>query len=847
MATLVLCACAAVGLGREADAATISVKAGGDLQAAIDAAQPGDTILIDAGAVFTGNYRLRAKGGTSYITIRSAAPDSSLPPAGTRITPAYASLLPKIRSDQNGPAFRIGVGANYWRLLFLEIYPSTSVNSSNLVELGGSGSSQTTTSAAPHHLQIDRCYIHGDASYGQRRGIALNSAQTDLINSYLADFKMAAQDTQAIAGWNGPGPYRIENNYIEGAAENILFGGSDPSIPNLVPANITIRRNHIAKPMAWRSQSWVIKNLIEFKNAQDVLVEGNTIENDWTAGQNGYAILFTPRNQGGTAPWSVVKNITVQNNVIRHVAGVFNISGYDDEHVSQQTTNLKLRNNLIYDISTAYGTSSYPADGRLVMIGNGPSDVVFDHNTVDNDGSATLMLYGGTSSSTSQIAGFVLTNNLLRRNKYGLFGATVGEGTAALKTYAPGAVVLGNTFAGGTASVYPSGNDFPTLTQWLADFVNRSAGDYQLLSTSLSNNAATDGKDIGVDFTELNAAMTGTATPAPTSAPSGSPTPYSGTPVNLPGKVEAENYDRGGEGVAYHDTTAGNSSGVYRSDDVDLQTTTDTGGGYKVKSAVASEWLKYTVNVQTAGTYAIDVRVSSSGTGGTFHIEVNGVNKTGTLTVSDTGGWETWKTVTKTGVSLSAGQQVVRLVLDSNGGSGLTGNFNWIQVRTDTTAASASSSPFGGTPFPMPGRVEAENYDIGGEGVAYHDTTAGNASGVYRHDDVDLQTTPTGGYKVKSAVAGEWLKYTVDVQTAGTYSIDVRASSVGAGGTFHVEVNGVNKTGTLTVPNTGGWDVWNTVTKSSVSLSAGEQVIRLVLDSNGASGLTGNFNWIQVR
>ena len=88
-----------------------------------------------------------------------------------------------------------------------------------------------------------------------------------------------------------------------------MFGGNDPSIPNLVPSNITIRRNLISKPLAWRSQTWTVKNLVELKNARSVTVEGNTIENNWAAGQTGYAVVLTPRNQDGGAPWSVVRDV----------------------------------------------------------------------------------------------------------------------------------------------------------------------------------------------------------------------------------------------------------------------------------------------------------------------------------------------------------------------------------------------------------------------------------------------------------------------------------------------------------------------------------------------------------
>ena len=146
--------------------------------------------------------------------------------------------------------------------------------------------------------------------------------------------------------------------------------------------------------------------------------------------------------------------------------------------------------------------------------------------------------------------------------------------------------MLRNAIGGADPKKYPVGNDYPSLDTWKADFVDRAAANYQLKSTSLSNNAGVDGTDIGVNFTELNAALGGSS-PSPAPPPTG-PSPYSGTPLGLPGTIQAEHYDRGGEGVAYHDTTAGNKGDVLRDDDVDLQTATDTGGGYKVKNAVSA-------------------------------------------------------------------------------------------------------------------------------------------------------------------------------------------------------------------------------------------------------------------
>ena len=244
---ILFCACAVNAM--PSDAATTLVPSGGDLQAALNAAQSGDTILLQAGATWTGTFKLPVKSGTATITIRSSAPDSSLPPAGARITPAYASQLAedpidraRRRCDHDGDR-RQQLATDVSRDL-AERDPTASAN---LVEFGAALSSQTTLSAVPQHLVIDRCYVHGDPSFGQRRGVALNSGDTQIINSYFSDFKGVQQDTQAIGGWNGPGPFLIENNYLEAAGENIMFGGSDPNIPNLVPSNIIIRRNLISE------------------------------------------------------------------------------------------------------------------------------------------------------------------------------------------------------------------------------------------------------------------------------------------------------------------------------------------------------------------------------------------------------------------------------------------------------------------------------------------------------------------------------------------------------------------------------------------------------------------------
>lgn len=164
---------------------------------------------------------------------------------------------------------------------------------------------------------------------------------------------------------------------------------------------------------------------------------------------------------------------------------------------------------------------------------------------------------------------------------------------------------------------------------------------------------------------------TNTATPSPTSA---AQQPYGGVAWPIPGRIEAENYDTGGQGIAYHDTTNGNSGGAYRSDRVDIQGTTDTGGGYNVGWIANGEWLEYTVNVASSGTYNLAARVASASTGGTLHVEVDGVNVTGAISFAATGGWQAWTTVTANNISLTAGTHIVRLAMDSSGF-----NVNWIE------------------------------------------------------------------------------------------------------------------------------------------------------------------------
>src|SRR5207244_6860570 len=139
-------------------------------------------------------------------------------------------------------------------------------------------------------------------------------------------------------------------------------------------------------------------------------------------------------------------------------------------------------------------------------------------------------------------------------------------------------------------------------------------------------------------------------------------------------------------------TTPGNTGCAgngYRTDDVDIEASTDTGGGWDICSTAVGEWLNYTVNVGTAGTYTASIRVAQAFTGGTFHLTLDGTTIGGELTVLNTGGWQTWSTLNET-VSLPAGTHVLRLAGDTIGTYNV-GNFDWLQFTSGSYAYSQSS------------------------------------------------------------------------------------------------------------------------------------------------------------
>lgn len=589
-----------------------------DFQTALNEAEQGDVIQVEAGASLIGNFILpnktgdKANGSGSWITIRSSASDEQLPPEGTRITPAYSSAMPRLISPNTEPVLRTEPGAHHFRFVAIEMTIASDVMLNYGIVRLGEGDEEDEA-LLPRDILIDRCYIHGHPVADVSRAVALNSAATDITDSYISDIHGIGFDTQAICGWNGPGPFKIINNYLEASGENVLFGGADPKIANLVPADIEFRRNDCSKPLSWKegiiakptninssamnssgsglvggaayyyriasrgragystmatspasdelaialafdqnsinitwsatdyateyqiyrtsdapdSQSrnwvyytttetaftdvgdaalgtsgstppsegthWSVKNIFELKNARRVIVDGNLFENNWVDAQSGFAILFTVRNQDGTADWSVTEDLSFTNNIVRHAAAGINILGRDDLQPSDKAKRLSIKNNLFYDI----GGEQWGDNGRFLQITE-TEDVTVDHNTILHTGNI-ITAYGVPNLD------FSFTNNLAPNNDFGVIGDGSVSGSTTIDKYMPDGVFKKNVIINGKATAYPKKNFFPSSIDEVG-FVDPAAGDFRLTPSSPYRKAGTKDRDIGADIDAIDKA-----------------------------------------------------------------------------------------------------------------------------------------------------------------------------------------------------------------------------------------------------------------------------------------------------------------------------------------------------
>lgn len=542
-----------------APGAVISVPKGGDFQQALNSAKCGDTIQLQAGATYTGQFHLPAKScdDNHWIIVRTSSPDSSLPAEHARMLPCYAgvnslpgrpafqcpsngNVMAKIQfaASSSGPIIYDN-GANHFRFIGLEITrtPNTGVVYNLIVR---------SKQATADHIIFDRCWIHGTAQDETGRGVMMSGTRyLAVIDSYLSDFHCiaisgACGDSQAVAGGIGDtpmGPFKIVNNYLEASGENILLGGDAAT---KTPADIEIRHNHLFKPMIWKAgqpgfiggrngNPFIVKALFELKNAQRLLFEGNILDNDWGGfSQHGAAIGLGPKNQASgnqdLCPICVVTDITIRYVKISHVAGglVFGNGLSDNGGAALDGGRYSIHDVTIDDIDPV----KYDGYGVFAQVSTGAGapllhDVTINHVTAFQPG--VMLNVGDFVAKNGRMRNFVYTNNIV--NTGNAPTSSTGGGPTNCAHQPTPALVIAACFqnyvfshnaivatpSNYPPSHYPANNFFPE-SQSSVDFVNYAngnGGDYRLQSRSRFKNAGSDGKDLGADIYALEGATSG--------------------------------------------------------------------------------------------------------------------------------------------------------------------------------------------------------------------------------------------------------------------------------------------------------------------------------------------------
>jgi hypothetical protein len=539
---------------------TTLVAAGEDFQSALDNAQCGQTIELQAGATFTGLFTIPAKAcdDQHWIVVRTSASDASLPAEGVRISPCYAG----VNSLPGRPAFHCNStqqvmakltfgspgagpiqflpGANHYRFVGLEITRATGTGA-----VGSLVSAQKNATA--DQLIIDRSWVHGTSQDETTTGVALGGlTNTAIISSYLNDFHCTSKvgtctDSHAVSGGNGTapgGPYAIVDNFLEAAGENVLFGGGTATT---TPTDIQISQNHFFKPLTWMLGSsgyvggtggnpFVVKNHLELKNAQRVLAEDNIFEDNWGGfTQTGHSIVLTPKDQsalqGNVCPICQVTDVTIRYSTVSHVGAGIVIADVDSPGGGEATAGERysIHDVVIDDISVA----KYDGGGGFLEYGNGwnanvLNSALINHVTAFPDPLGHLLdLYNNTTNPT--MWGFTFTNNIVSATNAPVWN---GNGnplscavhdmpltslTACFESYSFTNNVIPAALSRYPPSTWPSTNFFPA-TATAVQFVNYNSGNggnYQLAPNSPYKNSGSDGKDPGANISLVEAGIAG--------------------------------------------------------------------------------------------------------------------------------------------------------------------------------------------------------------------------------------------------------------------------------------------------------------------------------------------------
>lgn len=675
----------------------------------------GEHIVIPAGTTIVGSIILPSRNFSDYVTIRSSG---TMPDIRNRISPNDGNLA-IIKAQDIGPALSINNSSSKIRfsgIKFEAWNPTNNASQYNIVVIGTLN--QTSVSQNPQKIIFQHIVINPPDNVPVRHGIGNQGYKISIISSWIGNIyarcftggQGCETDSNAIYSITGRGAHVYNNSFIEGSTENVIYGGDDVSIEGLTPTNVEFRRSHFYKREAWKPSlpgvfsPYGVKNIFEFKTGRRVYFEGSVFENFWFAPQDyGQRSAIAINSFAGiNDPWTVTEDIIFENSKIVNVSAVSAVaSGVGNDYYARKVNNVIFRNVLIDKINDYYPASSL---GRQFNLANGGEDITFDRVThVDSAQNAT---YGIWFERENNFRYKIVNSIIGLGSSYQIF-SSAGGGNCALN-YGTGGVnttppcnqdgswnVAGNIFVRYNADPlpnYPAGNCYATGYSSVG-FVDLANGDYRLTGSGACYQGQTN---IGADIPSLNQRTACTVSGIGTNC-SSAQTPYPGpnTP-SIPITLEVENFDKGGEGISYHENFGNTGSGTYRpGETVDIQyRPSEASNNYAVTEAAAGEWLEYTITVPFTRKYDIGVRYASEFNNGTFHIEdcgndpnnqnCLGINLTGTMTANSTGYWGNFRTITTRSVQLAAGIHVLRLKMDTNSPDGcgcIVANFDAILFK----------------------------------------------------------------------------------------------------------------------------------------------------------------------
>lgn len=453
--------------------------------------------------------------------------------AGVRVDPSTQySQFPHVSSSDPSFAFTANAnGASCWGFAGLDVYPT--VTGTNALFAINGAQSQTPANFS-HDFAWWGMYMHGQPTFGLTRGIILNGNWETVVDSYCSDMHTAGQDSQCLVSWDGYGPHLFQNNFLEASTENTMFGGS-PSTAGVMMSDITIKGNYYYKPLSWsindpsyygNTQPGVVKDLIEFKSGQRILVTGNVFEHTWGAGQNEFEIINS--NCSISSPSvNFVQDVTEYYNIFRNATTEWFVFGGCAQPTTQPDHRIWLHDNLIYGLegcsAASCGFTRFVdvASGQAVGVPFPAYDLWITHNTgsVSNYGSAHFNQDG---SDGKTYYGHQFINNVFGEanipQAQGSFytrvvGSGLAEGDSTYTTNFPGGNFRNNCYFGVIGGTYTNAafSNTKNPANAAAVFVNPGT-DFHVAKTSVCSGAASDGLDMGANIDAVNSATSGVAT-----------------------------------------------------------------------------------------------------------------------------------------------------------------------------------------------------------------------------------------------------------------------------------------------------------------------------------------------